>query len=296
MAACPRCARPIALPGPRCLYCGSDLSGIAAPPPPPEPTAAAPARALVVLELHAAPPEALAAALGLSPLESTRRAEHGGFHLHRVASPEDADTEARRLATMGLVAWLIPEAEMLTTARPRLVRGGGFAAGALVLEVGGETLRVGSPDLLLVVRGPIVRQYQPGLDLKRLRTATLEDGYRFHLHLTAEGPPLELDPGDFEFAPRVAAYGSSRLVIAGWLDELRARVPLDDDFRRQPPALAPESVSRGALGMVEALRPSPARGASERLVLDNVAQFRAHSALRALVERRRRAQDQVGAG
>jgi hypothetical protein len=200
MAACPRCARPIALLGPRCLYCGSDLSGIASPPPPAEPTA-----------------------LRLSPLEATRRAELGGFHRHRVASPEDADAEARRLATMGLVAWLIPEAEMATMARPRLVRGGGWEAGGLALEVGGETLRVRSPDLLLVVRGPIVRQYQPGLDLKRLRTATLEDGYRFHLHLVGGGPPLELDPGDFEFAPRDAGYGSSRLVISGWLDGLPGR-------------------------------------------------------------------------
>jgi hypothetical protein len=254
------------------------------------------ARSLVVLELHAAPPEALAAALGLSPLEAARRTEHGGFHLHRVAAPEEAGAEARRLAATGLVAWLIPEAEMLALTLPRLVRGGGLVAGALVLEAGGETVRVGSADLMLVVRGPIVRQYQPGPDVKRLRTATLEDGYRFHLHLATEGAPLELDPGDFEFAPRVAAYGSSRLVIAGWLDELRAGAPLDDDFRRQPPALAPETVARGALGMVEALRPSAARGVSERLVLDNVAQFRAYSALRTIVERRRRAPDEVGAG
>jgi hypothetical protein len=296
MAACPRCARPLAVPGPRCLYCGSDLSGIAAAPVPPAPALPPPARTLVVLELHGSPPEALAAALGLSPLEAVRRAEHGGFHLHRIAAPRDAETEARRLAATGLVAWLIPEAEMLETGRPRLVRGGGWEAGALVLEVDGETLHIGAPDVLLVVRGPIVRQYQPGPGLKRLRTATLEDGYRFHVHLIAEGPPLELDPGDFAFAPRAAAYGSSRLVISGWLDELRALAPLDDDFRRQPPALGPESISRGALGMVEALRPSPVRGASERLALDNVAQFRAHSALRALVERRRRAPPSATAG
>jgi hypothetical protein len=47
---------------------------------------------------------------------------------------------------------------------------------------------------------------------------------------------------------------------------------------------------------VEALRPPAARGAPERLVLDNLAQFRAHSALRALVERRRRMEDPAPAG
>jgi hypothetical protein len=292
MPACPRCARPLALSGPRCLYCGSDVSGIATAPA--APAAPPPARALVVLELRKAPPEALAAALGLSPFEATRRAEHGGFHLHRVAAPDDAEGEARRLAALGLRVWLIPEAEVAQTARARPVRGGGFAEGALVLQVDGEALRVGAPDLLLVVRGPIVRQYQPGPEVKRLRLATLADGYRFHLHRVTEWPPLEVDPGDFAFSPAVAAHASSRLVISGWIEQLHA--PVDDDFRRQPPALAPESPSPGPLGAVEALRPPSARGVPERLVLDNLAQFRAHSALRALVERRRRTEKPDPAG
>jgi hypothetical protein len=78
----------------------------------------------------------------------------------------------------------------------------------------------------------------------------------------------------------------SLVVLSEWLKALAAHVPVDDDFRRLPPALGPEEVAPGALGMVEALRPPRADGAP--LVLDNLAQFRFYSAWRAIVERRKR--------
>jgi hypothetical protein len=149
-----------------------------------------------------------------------------------------------------------------------------------------DTLRVAGPELLLIVWGPIVREYQSVPKRQRVRAATLESGHRVHLHLVEGGPPLELDPGDFAFAGGAGSFAPSLLAVSGWVASLRAHAPLDDDFRRLPPALAPEAWSKGALGVVEVLRPSPREGAA--LVLDNLAQFRFYSAWRAIVERRQR--------
>jgi len=287
MPACPRCARPLALAGPRCLYCGTAVPDAVAPAASaPTPVPDLPERTLVVVDVRAAPAEALAAALGLSRFEAARRAERGGYHLHRIAAAGAAEEEARRLAAAGLGAWLVPEAEARDAARPRPVRGGSWEAGILTLDVDADTLRISGPELLLLVRGPIVREYQSVPKRQRVRAATLEGGHRVHLHLVAEGPPLELDPGDFAFTGGAGQFGPSLLTVLGWVESLRAHAPLDDDFRRLPPALAPEVWSKGALGVVEALRPSRRDGAP--LVLNNLAQFRFYSAWRAIVERRRR--------
>jgi hypothetical protein len=229
---------------------------------------------------------ALAAALGLSAFEASRRAERGGYHLHRIAAPAAAEEEARRLAAAGLRTWLVPEAEARDAARPRPVRGGGWEGATLALEVDADTLRIAGPELLLIVRAPIVREYQSVPKRQRVRAATLEGGHRVHLHLVEAGPPLELDPGDFAFTSVAGAFAPSLLAISGWVESLRAHAPLDDDFRRLPPALAPEAWSKGALGVVEVLRPLRGKGAA--LVLDNLTQFRFYSAWRAIVERRQR--------
>jgi hypothetical protein len=289
MAACPRCARTAAVAGPRCLYCGEPLGAAALPESAPPPSVAPPARTLVVLDLGGALAAALAQTLGLSPFEATRRAERGGFHLHRICSPEAAEQERARLAGMGLRAWLLPEAGVRSAASPRLVRGGGEEDGGLVLHLDHETVRVAGGELLLLVQGAIVREYQSVARRRRVRAATVESGHRVHLHPRAPGPPLEIDPGNFEFALGPAVPGPTLLVVAGWVEALRPHVPVDDDFRRLPPALAPEAPAGGALAMVQALR--PARESDAPLVLDNLAQFRFYSAWRGEVERLRRTED-----
>jgi hypothetical protein len=295
MAPCPRCGRPAASSGARCLYCGAERpADAAAPDVPPTPLPEPPARTLVVVELRAAPAEALADALGLSPYEAARRAERGGFHLHRIAAPAEAEAAAERLTRAGVRPWLVPEAAVRAAARPRPVRGGRPDGRALLLQVGDETLRVSAAELLLVVRGPVVREYQSVAKRQRVRAASLEGGHRVHLHGRADGPPLELDPGDFEFADRAGVIAPTLLVLSGWLEALGPDVPVDDDFRRLPPALGPEETSRGALGLAEALRPP--RRSDAPLLLDNLAQFRFYSAWRAIVERRRRATSEQDGG
>jgi hypothetical protein len=245
-----------------------------------------PFRTLVVVDLQSAAPEALAAALRLPPVEAARRAERGGFHLHCVAPPETAAQETDRLARMGLRVWPVAEAQV-REARPRLVRGGRRDADGLLLRVGDEARRVRAADLLLIVRGPIVREYQSVAQRRRVQAATLEGGHRIHLHGRADRRPLELDPGDFEFTDRAGMISPTLLMLSEWVTDLGAHVPVDDDFRRLAPALGPEEASRGALGLAEALR--SARRSDAPLLLDNLAQFRFYSAWRAMVERMRTA-------
>jgi hypothetical protein len=290
MPSCPRCARPAALAAPRCLYCGAEMPRGDAPAAAlPVPSAADEARTLVVVDLQGAPTPALVAALGLSPVEAARRAERGGFHLLRVARPEAARDEAARLAAAGLRSLLVDEAAAREAARPRRARGGQCPDRVFALQVDGRELEVRPQDLLLVVRGAIQREYQSlPAGRRQVRTATLEPGYRFHLHVHAGGPPLELDPGDFSFTDAQDALAPSQLVLSRWIDALAPAVEVDDHFRRVPPALgAADDGPAGAVGAAAALAPPRRRDAP--LVLDNLAQFRFYSAWRGLVERARRA-------
>jgi hypothetical protein len=285
MPACPRCARSAAVSSPRCLYCGAPLPLDPSPPQTPAVTPPPP-RTLVIVDAQGAPPGALAGALGLSSLEATRRSERGGLYLLRAMAMADAREEAARLGAGGIRTWLVDEVDVREAARPRLVRGGRHAGDALALQVDGTAVEVRPTDLLLVVRGPIHREYQSTPTRRRVHAATLEGGHRVHLHLLAPGPPLELDPGDFEFTDAADAFAPSLLAVSGWVEALQARAPMDDEFRRLPPALGAAAPAGGALAMVEALR--PARTSDGPLVLDNLAQFRFYSAWRGLVERQRR--------
>ena len=143
---------------------------------------------------------------------------------------------------------------------------------------------------MLLVRGPIAREYQPSLQIRRFQSASLEGGYRIHLHRREDLRPLELDPGNFEFG--FTLTGSSLLELLGWLEVVARGVPA----RRHVPAHhAGVGTRRGAdLGGHGGHRrpaPGPPRsgfGKDEApAVLDNVAQFRFHSGWRAAVERRR---------
>lgn len=279
---------------PRCLYCGADL--------PPGETAAAdrpaaaapgeaeaprPDRVLLVLDLQGTDPDRLGKALGLPAFEAAQRALRGGYQLHRLVPPEEAAREAARLAEEGLTVWAVPEAEARSGARPLLARGGEWAEGALRLRLEEGEARVDREDLLIVVRGPITREYQPEAKQKKVSTATPAPGYRFHLHRRSEPRPVELDPDDFRFGPALGG-GSSLLQLSDWVEALQAGVPEDDCFRRIPPALAPAASGQGGLAaLLEAsARPGDKPREGEAVVLDNLEQFRFYSAWRAAVERR----------
>jgi hypothetical protein len=244
---------------------------------------AAAERTLLVLELAGTEPGALAAALGESAYEAAQRLRRGGFQLHKVLATEQAGAELERLQSHGLRVLSLPEAELKTP--PLGALGGRFEAGTLELRVERGRLRLETGALLLVVRGPIAREYQARTAKKGLALASLEAGYRFHLHLRAEPGPVEIDPWAFEFGPGSEAGRPSLLTLTSWVEQLAQGVSVDDGFRRLPPALAPQAESEAQAAAL--LRRSQERK-DAALVLDNVAQFRFYSAWRAAVERRRR--------
>lgn len=245
-------------------------------------------RLLVLLRADDAEPDRLARALGLAPAEALQRVRRGGWQLLRIAAPAVAEPEAARLTGEGLAAVLVPEAEARIASRPRLALGGDMAGGTLTLRTSEGMVGVERRDLLLVVQGPIAREYQTSPQVKRTRTATLEGGYRFHLHRRAGPPPVELDPWSFAFS-RAGPGSSSLLQLAAWVQELSAGAEVDDNFRRLPAELGvAEPGGGGPLAAANAL--SVGSGARQRgpLLLDNLGQFRFYSAWRGAVERRRR--------
>jgi len=131
------------------------------------------------------------------------------------------------------------------------------------------------------VRGPIAREYQTGTEVKRFRTATLAGGYLFHLHRKTEGPPVELDPFNFEF--RSPPAQGSLLELTLWVESLGA--PVDDTFKKIAPALAP--APKGDAGVVAPAHALARTSGVGPLVLDNIEQFRFYSGWRGALARRR---------
>ena len=284
MATCPQCQRPIAVARASCLYCGAALDPALVPvrseSAPLETPAAAEDRALVVIEAGGCDTETMARILALSVLEAGQR-QRRGWHLHRIASPPDAEAEAARLRASGLKAVVLPESEARPSARPRLAEGGRRGDEALELRADGGVLRVSSADVLLIVAGSIHRERQSAELRRHQQRPTLFPGYRFHLHLRHDRRPLEIDPEAFAFDEALAAPAASLLELRSWLDGLGA--PIDDGFRLLPPALG---VATPADDVVSRALPATRRADPDApAVLDNLAQFRFYSGWRAALER-----------
>jgi hypothetical protein len=288
MAACPRCQRPVAVARATCLYCGAALPSAALPLPPEPDEAPLPeaTRALLILDLARAEPARLCAAFGLTELEAGQWTRRGGYQLRGLLEPEDAEKEAERLSGLGLAALVLPEEEMRAALRPVVASGGRPRGEGIELDTPRGALHVARGALLLVVEGPITREYQTDQEVRRVRTATLEPGYRFHLHRLDVPRPLELDPGTFDFGGGDGASVPTLLALRDWMAALGA--PVDDAFRRAIPALGAAAPGpRGPLSAAEALRArQPPEGRA--LILDNLPQFHFYSAWRGAVERRRR--------
>jgi hypothetical protein len=289
---CPGCGRAAASSRPTCLYCGTLLSG-AAPTAlaVPAPATAAPLpggdRAVVVLDLRAVDADRLAAALALAPYEARQRATAGGYQLHRALPPPEAEAEAARLNAAGVAALVVPPDEVAARGRPRVVHGGRRAPAALALSTDEGPVSVAGPDVFLVVRGPIAREYQPGGELRRVRTATLEGSHRLHLHRRSSPRPLEIDPLAFDFGDEPLLSLSSLLTVLEWIAGVAPDAPTDDGFRRLTPALGPAADGGGGrLAAVSALAVTGGREGPQPL--DNLKQFRAYSAWRAAVALRER--------
>jgi hypothetical protein len=281
----------VAVARPRCLYCGAAISAEAVAAAEassrqvaqPAATEAPEERVLLVLEIEGQPADVVARGLGISAYDAGSLVRRGGFHFHGALRPGQAAHEKEVLASAGLPVWLIPEAEARQAATPLLVRGGTLNGDQLALKTDGGAVDVGASDLLLVVRGPIVREYQRRPERSKVETATLEAGYRFHLHRHTAVAPLEVDPTEFAFGAG-PTQPSSLLQLTEWVETVSRSAAQDDLFRRHAPALAPSLSDAG----LSALSGAPRKKEEARVVLDNLAQFRAYSGWRAVAERKRR--------
>lgn len=287
--ACPRCGRAAASTRPTCLYCGAPLEGapgaalavVPAVPPPPPPAGD---RDQVVLDLRAADPVRLAEALGVAAFDARQRATAGGWQLHRALPPAEAEAEAARLTAAGLTAVVVPAQEAAERGQALVAHGGRAEADALALLSDEGPLRVRGADVFLVVRGPIAREYQPGAEVRRVRTATLEGSHRLHLHRLSTPRPVEIDPLSFDFGDEPLTSLSSLLTVLEWIAAVAPSAATDEGFRRLTPALGPSAGSgTGRLAAADALAVGGRDGPQ---ALDNVRQFRAYSAWRAAVELR----------
>jgi len=240
-----------------------------------------------VIDLAGAVGSALERGLSLSAYEAAMLARRGGWRLHGVCDEASAPLERARLLDEGLVVETVPEAAVRV--RPVMAVGGEREATRLWLRTHDGELTLAGEDLLLVVRGPTAREYQPTDRRRRIGAASPEEGYRVHLHRRFQPRPVEIDPANFEFG--FAPSGSARLEVEAWLSALGDDVPQDDAFRQMPPALGvAEPEPRTALSAVGRLGSGgrTVHGKSgEMVVLDNVAQFRFYSGWRAAVARRR---------
>ena len=186
--------------------------------------------------------------------------------------------------------YALTEDTVRRAARALVALGGEWNQDVLSLDTEEGPLSVGTADLMLLVRGPIAREYQvpPDQSARRPRLPGLEDGYRIHLHRRRDARPVELDPGAFDFGRHRPGQGSSLLELSSWARELGQATPVDEQFRRLPPVLAPSQPPSGALKAAAVLQRTVSKGQELALILDNLEQFRYYSAWRAAVERQRR--------
>jgi hypothetical protein len=290
MASCPACGRSVAREGERCLYCGAALGAAALPSRPPAPADAdarkgdESPRRLVLLDLRRCEASTLAAALRISPYEASLLVRRGGLHLVRAGTAAEADAEAERLGALGAPALAVPEAEV--RAAPLLCVAGERHGDGLRLRSTEGRVDLARGESLLVVSGPITREHLATDERRKMLTARLEDGFRFHLHRRSELRPLELDAQNFEvdFAPS----GSARLELESWLADVAEGAPRDTAFARLTPVLAPTEpeAAAGALAAASSLASSARADGKPRVLLDNLAQFRVYSGCLAAALRR----------
>lgn len=282
-----------------CLYCGAPL-----PPETVEATlrAAEPAkeppqtlnRLLLIVDLGSVGVEVAARVLNASVFDLQQWARRGGFHLCCVLPEAESRARAEILRQAGMGVFLLAEAAV-KNAVPVRALGGAWGERGLELRFPKGSLRLTTDDLLLLVQGPITRQHQVPAELallrnlnrlKRVGSASLTQGFRYHLHRRSQPGPVELDPNAFDFGADPGHADSSEQRLAAWIAGMTTGIPVDDCFRRLTPALAPAEPQGGPLAAAEAL----GRGAlgpqpQAAQILDNLAQFRFYSAWRGLLER-----------
>jgi hypothetical protein len=284
---CPACARPIAVSGRRCLYCGATLPEPLAPVEGADAPADSQERMFLVVD-ETTDAAMQAGARGLTTARAAALPRKARYRLVGVLARDELAIEMSRLAAAGVTAHALPAAAVGAAVQPLEVVGGDAESG--VFSVGGnrDAERVAPEDVLLLVWGPIRREAQSRLDLslrslKRPMSSSIADGELFHVHARSRRQPLEIDPQGFAFTTVPSAPESSLLRVRRGLEALAAGASIDRGFQHEPPALG---ISNRVPGTLDGLSTrSSGAGDAKPTALDNVAQFRFYSAWRGALAR-----------
>lgn len=255
--ACPACQRPNAEAASKCLYCSEPLPVIDAAEESQASTTSSEAlraserseRHLVIL-LPGTDPSCAAAFARAADVDLYDARLHLQSPrprlLRRVEGEEAARSLSERLSFARVGHYVVSEASVLSLPVSR-ARGGVVHERHLELTVDGIPRSLRFEDLLLLVRGEIVRERHVE---KRLGTARgvsdrITPGLRLHLYERRASVAVEIDPDGFDWSePSLAspsAAPSSLLHFEGLLRTLRERAPaaeLDRGFDHEPLVLA----------------------------------------------------------
>lgn len=290
---CPACSRPNGDRALKCLYCAAPLPEVEeAPQALPAETLAKAGRHLIILAPHEELPQgydgkvdALARATALSLYDARLALNARRYRLLRkVETAAEADALCRRAREGGLVLLSVKEGD-LDAIPLQPFYGASFEAQGLVLRLGlGEPAPVPYDDVLLLVKGEIVRERfeEKRLATNRAASQKLTPSYRLHLYGCTSGV-FDLDPETFDWTALGNGQTSSLYInLEALVAEVRKRSPraeIDDRFGSEPVVLTRREVGNDPAAML-----AQASSKETGVVHDNEPQFRYYARWRYLVE------------
>lgn len=300
---CAACARPVAMARETCIYCGAALSRSAVDQAaeaarrviesknPTHLEAAASGRSrdtsnrrYVVIDTNASPASTIALACSVSLWEARQWQIAARYRLVKVSSePSDGPMETR-LREEGLHVFAVPEAAVAPARHPLHVESMDTSMPSVECTLRDDpesaAWRRDLPleHLALIVSGPIRREKVKELgSLKKIPDRSLDDVLIVHLHFRDESRPWELDPRRTAFESEGPASAHMRTLEL--VRRLSQTAPLDEAFRNVVPALGHGTDSPGDLAGLRSTAKTRSKD-PDRIVLDNLAQFREYSAWR----------------
>gem|GEM_PF-6525382 len=287
---CPACARANGDKAQICLYCSAPLPAISeqdTPPASSEPVAER--RYLVILIPCGAPSESVAESFseiaGLPLYDARLSLAATRPRLFRRVEKSVGHELSKKLTAARIPHYIVSEESVLELPVSR-IRGATLHDRHLEADINGSKLSIPYNELLLLVRGEIVRDRY---DEKRFGSShslshELSPGMQLHLYRREASAALEIDLETFDWSALGPERSDSAFLNLEWLlDELAEKAPsakLDRGFDREPVVLTRAEPSADVASMLNSTE-TRASG----ILRDNEVQFRFYSRWRYRLER-----------
>lgn len=295
--ACPACGRPNSDRASQCVYCTESLEGLAVEQAIADTPASATSSSRHLIIILPQPDKA-----GDSGETASRFAEIVGMNLYdarlalqterprllrKMKGASEAQETSNRLVEAGIAHFTIDQADVesieIVPVRHLFLREQGLELGF----AGGQELISSYQDLLLLVRGEIVRETHSERRMATVQGATrpLTPGLRLHIYAkNTAAAAAEVDPEQFDWSVLGDSRSPSTLLnFQRLVDEILLRAPtavLDRGFDWEPVVL-----SRAQDGSEIGSRLAVEQGGQEAATYDNETQFRFYSRWRYLIAR-----------